>query len=53
MLFDLIRHFLFKCEECDMILSVDFEEEEDIDNATNNRIVIECTCGGKSRVLLD
>jgi hypothetical protein len=47
------RKFLFKCEECAMILAVEFEEPEDLERAQKNEIVLECPCGGRSKVLLD
>lgn len=43
--------FLFKCEDCGMIVSVDLEEEEDIKDAQEDKMVLSCPCGGKSKVL--
>ena len=45
------RTFLFRCEECSTILSVDFETEEDIENTNDNKVEITCPCGGKCKVL--
>lgn len=50
---DAKRKFLFKCDECSTILSVEFEEEEDLENIQEDKIVLECPCGGHSRVLRD
>lgn len=47
------RKFLFKCEDCEMILSVDFEEKEDIQKIQDNEMVLECPCGGHCKVLRD
>lgn len=46
-----VRTFLFKCEECSTILSIDFETEEDIKNTNDNKVEIACPCGGKCKVL--
>ena len=43
--------FLFKCEDCGMIVSVDLEEEEDIKDAQEDKMMLSCPCGGKSKVL--
>jgi hypothetical protein len=47
------RKFLFKCEDCAMILSVDFESEEDLKDIQDDKIELECPCEGKCRVLRD
>ena len=47
------RKFLFKCESCEMIISVEFEDEEDLENVQEDKMVLECPCSGQSRVLLD
>jgi hypothetical protein len=43
--------FLFKCEDCGMIVSVDLEEEEDIKEAVEDKMILSCPCGGKSKIL--
>jgi len=43
--------FLFKCSECQMIVSIDLEDEEDIQNVQDNKLFLDCPCGGKSEVL--
>ena len=47
------RKFLFKCQDCQMILSVDFEEEEDLQKINDNQMILECPCGGHCLVLRD
>ena len=47
------REFLFKCEDCAMILSVEFEEEEDLQKVQDNKMILECPCEGKCKVLRD
>ena len=48
-----IRKFLFRCDVCLMILSVDFEDEEDLESVQDDKIELECPCGGKCKVLRD
>jgi Fe2+ or Zn2+ uptake regulation protein len=43
--------YLFKCEECGMIVSVDLEDEDDIQDVNENKLELSCPCGGKSKVL--
>jgi DNA-directed RNA polymerase subunit RPC12/RpoP len=43
--------FLFKCEDCGMIVSVDLEDEEDVKEANEDKMILACPCGGKSKVL--
>jgi hypothetical protein len=45
------RHYLFKCEECSMILAVDFDDQEDIDKIVDDRLELECPCGAHCHVL--
>lgn len=40
------RSFLFKCDQCEMIVSVELDEESDIQEAQDDKIVLECPCGG-------
>jgi len=51
MLFDKSKHVLFRCESCGTIVSVDFEDEDDIEKLDENKIVLECPCGGSSEIL--
>lgn len=53
MLGDKKRKFLFKCCECEMIVSVEFEKDDDIKDVANNKVLFECSCGGIQEVLLD
>lgn len=47
------RKFLFRCDDCSLIMSVEFEEPEDLENIQKNLIILECPCEGKCRVLRD
>lgn len=47
------RKFLFKCDNCEMILSVEFEEEEDLEKVQEGKMILECPCSGQCKVLLD
>lgn len=50
---DLIRKYLFKCEDCQAILSVEFEDPEDFKKIQEDKIELQCPCGGCSKVLRD
>ena len=50
---EILRKFLFKCQDCEMILSVDLEEDEDLEKVQENKMVLECPCGGECTVLRD
>ena len=52
-MFDDKKKFLFRCKECQMIISVDLEEEEDLKDVHEDKLVLSCPCGGKSYVLRD
>lgn len=43
--------FLFKCDDCEMIISVEYEEEEDLEKVRNNEIILSCPCGGECKIL--
>lgn len=47
------RQFLFKCDDCSMILSVDFEETEDLEKVQDDKMLLECPCNGVCKVLRD
>lgn len=47
------RKFLFKCAECSIILSVEFESQEDIDLVLDDKMKIDCPCGEKCSFLRD
>lgn len=51
MLFDTNIHVLFRCDTCGTIVSVDFEDSEDIEKLNEDKIILECPCGGTSEVL--
>ncbi len=50
---DTKRKFLFKCEECEMILSVEFETEEDLEKIREDKMILECPCSGHCLILRD
>ena len=45
--------FLFKCENCTMIVSIELEEEDDIQKVRENKTELECPCKGKCFPLRD
>lgn len=47
------RKFLFKCDICDLILSIELEESAEIEKANNNKVVLDCPCGGICKILRD
>lgn len=53
MIFESDRNFLFRCETCKMIVSVNFDDEEEIEKVNDDEVILECACGGESKVLRD
>jgi hypothetical protein len=53
MFYESKRKYLFKCDECEMILSVDLEDEDDLERVQDDKMVLECLCGGHCKVLRD
>jgi hypothetical protein len=47
------RKFLFRCEDCNMIVSVEFEDEDDLADIQEDKIVLDCPCQGRCKVLRD
>jgi len=47
------KKYLFKCEDCGTILSVEFEEKEDIEKVNDNKMVLQCPCEGSCTILRD
>lgn len=45
------QKFLFKCDDCSIIISIELVDEEDIEEVQNNRYILECPCGGKGYIL--
>lgn len=45
--------FLFRCVECKLILSAEFEEPEDLEDVRNDKLYLECLCGDKCWLLRD
>jgi hypothetical protein len=48
---DSSKKFLFKCEDCEMILSVILEDKEDLKKVNDNEMYLECPCGGMCLIL--
>jgi len=40
------RKFLFRCEDCQMIISVDFDDPEEIEKIMEDELVLQCNCKG-------
>jgi len=36
-----------------MIVSVELEEEDELEQVRENKLILECPCGGQSKVLRD
>lgn len=53
MLSDAKRKFLFRCDDCQIILAVEFDEEEDLKKIQDNEMVLECPCNGICKILRD
>jgi hypothetical protein len=47
------RKFLFRCESCQMIVSVEFDDPEEIKKIQEDQMVLECSCGDHCRTLRD
>jgi len=47
------RKFLFKCEDCEMIVSASFSTEEDFIKIAENLLDLTCQCEGIMKVLRD
>jgi len=47
------RTFLFECDQCEMIVSVEFDNQEEIEDVQENKTVLECPCGGHCIILWD
>ena len=54
-MFDVLtkRKFLFKCDDCGVIISFDFQEESDLKDIQEDKLILECGCQGKCKVLRD
>jgi len=47
------RKYLFKCEDCSLILSVDLDEEEDFKKVNDDKMILHCPCEGECKILRD
>lgn len=48
-----IRKFLFKCDYCEMIVSIELTDQKDIDDVNDDLFKFKCDCGGSSAPLRD
>jgi hypothetical protein len=53
MIFSDKRFFLFKCDNCDAILDINLDEVEDIETYHEDKLKVECSCGGNCQPLRD
>ena len=53
MLLSIKRKFLFRCEECEMILSIELDDQEEIEKVDQDKVALECPCGSHCHVLRD
>lgn len=46
---------LFRCLDCLMILSIEFDKEDldNLENLKDNKMELECACGGICEILRD
>lgn len=51
LMLDKKRKYLFRCDSCETILSVEFDEPEDIKKVQEDKVILECPCGGYCNVL--
>lgn len=49
----LLKSFIFRCEECSKCLETSFEEESEINDLLEDKMLIQCPCGGIALVLRD
>ena len=47
------RTVLVRCEDCQMLLSVDLENDDDIEKMNDNELELDCVCGGQCAALRD
>jgi hypothetical protein len=40
------RRFLFRCDKCLQIISLDLEEESEISDVQEDKFLLECPCTG-------
>lgn len=46
MFFDKKIKHLFKCDTCEVILMLEFEEKKEIEEVREDKVLLECPCGG-------
>lgn len=45
------QQFTFRCNECKIIITSEFEDEKDIEDIKEGLLYFECPCGGISKLL--
>lgn len=45
--------FTFRCLDCKMIISSEFDDEDDIEDVRDDKLYLECPCSGKCHLLRD
>lgn len=53
MLSETKRKFLFKCEECEMIIVISIDDPDDLQDIQDDKMFLECPCGAYCKVLRD
>ncbi len=53
MLLNKKQKFLFKCDSCSTIIEMEFEKAKDLADIKEDKILLECKCGGICFVLRD
>ena len=50
---DKLRKFTFRCDTCFEIMASEFEDEKDVSDVIEDKLWLECPCGGKALLLRD
>jgi hypothetical protein len=40
------KKFLFKCDTCQLILEIDLTDPKDLEELQEDKILLQCPCGG-------
>jgi len=47
------RKFLYRCDDCQMIVALEFSDSEDIEDIMNEKMILECVCQGKTHPIFN
>lgn len=50
-MFSQYRQYIFKCDQCGTIIHLDFEDPKDIEDVDEDKVLLDCPCGGYYFVL--